>query len=196
MSKGPEGSSGVNVEVLASQFLRQAEPLGLTPELLQRLMESPQRMSEFVVLAKQAEADHLDRIRRLELERECAVDIDGVHYHLVLITPFYLANWGCKMDGLISDAVKIVRRHNYEPLREEAYPTVHKILETFPSSGQWIGWTTCGGLACWERTENGVEPKGSYGEVAGMSLSRFSDLCGMVFMQQFIGCDFNPANLT
>ena len=195
MTTQSEGKSAFRAIAQAGEFLREAERLGLTPALLQRLRESPDRMKEFILLAKSAEAEHIDRIRRLEYERECAVDIDGVHYHLVLLPTRDLADWGCKKESLISETVKIARRHNYEPLCEEAYPTVLKILETVSSPGQWIGSAGGDGLVHWERTAQGVESRGSYGDVRRMPLSHFPELLGMVFMQKFVGCDYNPANL-
>lgn len=194
MTTQSEIKSAFRAIALASGFLHEAEKLGLTPTLLQRLRESPSHMKEFVRLAESAEAKHIDRIRRLEYERECAVDIDGVHYHLALVTCGDLADWGCKNDGLVSDAVKIAKRHNFESLREEAYPTVEKILATVPP-GRWIGSAGGEGLVHWERTEHGVESRGSYGDVKGMTLSHFPELRGMVFMQKFVGCDYGPANL-
>ena len=59
--------------------------------------------------------------------------------------------------------------------------------------GQWIGSVGGDGLVHWERTELGVESRGSYGDVRLMSLSHFPELVGMVIMQKFVGCDYNPA---
>ncbi len=193
MSTQPERKSAFSTLALAAHFLHEAEKLGLTPALLQRLRESPQRMLEFVSLARLAQADHIDRVTRLQYEEECAVDIDGVHYHLVLITLGHLADWGCMKDGLVKDVVRVAARNNYEPLREEAYPTVDKLLKTVSSPGQWIGWTNYDGLVWWERTASAVESRGSFGDARGMSLSYFTELRGMVFMQKFMGCDYNPA---
>jgi hypothetical protein len=193
MKTQSERKSAFSAIALASGFLHEAEKLGLTPELLQHLRESPSHMRKFIQLAKSAKAEHVDRIRRLELERECAVDIEGVHYHLVLITRRYIMDWGCADEGLITDVVKVAERHSFEPLREEAFPTVDKILATV-SPGQWIGSVGGGGLVLWERTEQRVECVCSYGDVKGMSLSQFPTLRGMVFMQKHIGCDYNPAN--
>lgn len=197
MTTQSERKSAFSVIALASGFLHEAEKLGLTPALLQRLRESPGHMKKFIRLAESAEAEHIDRIRRLELERECAVDIDGVHYHLVLITIGNLVDWGCKKDDLISEVVKIAARHNYEPLRDEAYPKVREVLRTVPSLGQWIGWGVDGSLALWGRIKegDGVEERGSYGVAERLQLSHFTDLRGVVFMEKFLGCDYNPANL-
>jgi len=194
MAMKSEEKSAFRAVALASGFLHEAEKLGLTPELLQRLRESPRRMSEVVSSAKQAQADHFDRIRRLQYEKECAVDIDGVHYHLVLITRRDLADWGCKNDGLVSDAVKVAERHNFEPLCEEAFAGVERVLQTVTSTGQWIGAVQGGGPVLWERTACDIGVVCSYGSVEGMPLSQFPELRGMVFMQKFLGCDFNPAN--
>ena len=193
MTTQAERKSEFRAIALASGFLHDAEKLGLTPALLQRLRENPIRMKEFVRLAEAAEAEHLDRIRRLELERECAFDIHGVHYHVVLVTCKQLEDWGFQSGGMVSDAVKIVSQNNYEPLCEEAYPTVSRILATVPP-GQWIGAVRGDTLSYWERTENTVKLRGSYGDVRQMPLSHFPELRGMVFMWKFVGCDYNPAN--
>jgi hypothetical protein len=151
-------------------------------------------MKEFVSLAKQAEADYQGRIVRLQYEEECAVDIDGVHYHLVLISSSHLMDWGCKNDTLISEAVSTVGRHNYEPLHEEAYTTALKVLKTVSSSGQWIGPTVYGGLVWWERSALEVLSKGSFGRVEGMRLSKFLESGGgMVFMMKSLACDYRSA---
>jgi hypothetical protein len=191
----PESKSAFRTIALASRFLREAEKLGLTPSLLQRLRESSSHMMEFIRLAKSAEAAYFDRVRRLELERECAIDIDGIHYHLVLLTGRDLADWGCSSGDQINDVVKIASRHNYEPLREEAYPIVDKILATV-SPGHWIGADGGGGLVYWETTKHGVESRGSYGDVRQTPLSHFPEPCGMIFMCKFVECDYNTATLS
>ncbi len=196
MTTKSEKRSAFRAVALASGFLHEAEKLGLTPELLQRLRESPSHMKEFIRLAESAEAEHVNRIRRLELERECAVDIDGVHYHLVLITLGNLMDWGCQKDDLVSDVVKVAELHNYEPLCEEAFAAAERVLQTVTSTGQWIGSVRDGGLVLWERTVCDVKVVCSYGVVKGMPLSHFPELRGVMFMQKFLGCEYNPANLS
>lgn len=190
MATRPEKKSARSAVVLAGHFLHKAEKLGLTLAQLQRLRESPERMKEFVQLAKRSEEDYERKIARVQYEKECAVDIGGTHYHLVLITHQQLMDWGCESDSLISRAVEVVAYHRYEPLLEEAYPIAAKILQTISLQGRWIGWNTYGFLVHWERTEDGVKSLGSFGAPEGMLLSHFPELCGMVFMTKFIGCDY------
>lgn len=194
MSTRPEKRSAFSTLALAAQFLHEAGKIGLTPALLQRLREDPKRMSDFVALARQAEADHIEKIVQLQHERERAVDIAGRHYHLVLVTLGNLVDWGCKRDCLISDVEVVAAQHKYQPLHEDAYPSVPKVLSVISSPGQWIGCTNYGGLAFWEITSQGVESRGSLGTAEGMRLSRFPELHGVVFMSEHPWCDYIPAN--
>lgn len=189
MPRSSERKATFSAIALASEFLHEAEKRGLTRTQLQRLRESPERMAEFAQLAKNAEEDYFMRVARLQYEKECAVDIDGTHYHLVLVTCTNLKDWGCEGDASIEEAVSLATHRGYIPLREEAYPTVPRVIATITSLGQWIGSTAYGGLVYWERAASEVKSVCSYGIAKGMLLSHFPELSGMVFMQKFNGCD-------
>ncbi len=185
-----EDKSAFTAVALASGFLHEAEKYGLTPELLQRLRESPKRMQEFVAVAKLAQEDHDKMLARRRYEEECAIDIDGVHYHLVLVRPEDL---GCSLEETFGEVVRCATRYNYIQLDERAYAQALRVVSTMKHPGLWFaGKGSTGDIRAWKSGPDTVKTLQLRVSNESM-LARFGlALRGFVFMSKFIGCDFAP----
>jgi hypothetical protein len=181
--------SAFSVIALANQFLHEAEKLGLTPTQLQRLRESREGMKEFVELAKKAEEDHNQRVADLQHERECAVDIDGIHYHVVVVS---LTNAECTRDSTLSEVLQYAKRHDLVQLSPVAYEKAQSVVASISCSGLWVaGVESKGSLQGWWRTDDGRVRSTLYLTQLDMKLSKLpSELLGFLFLMDCSGCDY------
>ena len=176
-----------SVITLVGDFLRES---GVTPEQIQAMRESPERMKEFASLAMRAKRDHDDRVTRLQLEREGAVDIDGVHYHVVVV-PLMMAN--CTSDSPFGELLRYARSSGLIQLKPEAHEKARLVVASMSKPGLWLagvefsrnphGWRQLGHEVV--RVECGNQL------TTATALSEFPpDLIGLLFLMDSTGCEF------
>jgi hypothetical protein len=191
MSTRSERKSAFSVLGLLQGFFQEAEKLGVTPEQIQAIRESPNHMVGFASFAKRAEEDRAQRIAHLQHERECAVDIDGVHYHVVVVS---LANAGCATDSTLGEMLEYARSQSLIQLKPEAYEKAHSVVASISSRGLWLaGVEIKTNIYGWRQLGHETAKVEYCGDITMMTtkLSEFpTDLLGFLFLMDCGGCDY------